>query len=193
MADAGERGVEAGDRGKAEGALAEGAGGEDFGGEEGLGGAGFRAAVKEQEGFAGANLGGGADEGPPEVFGGVSGGGFGLGFNLGFNLFCEQDFDEAGGLGRAGLGARSGAGGEETRGQDAGVVENEEIAGLEELRKIGEEVVAEGAGCAIEGRASGWSRAGRAGAGRSILPAGRSGSRRRALEFEFILATHSSR
>jgi hypothetical protein len=36
VADAGERGVEVGDRGEAEGALAEGAGGEDFGGEEGL-------------------------------------------------------------------------------------------------------------------------------------------------------------
>jgi len=107
VADAVERGVEAGDRGEAEGALAEGAGGEDFGGEERLGGAGFRAAVKEEEGIVGADLAGGADEGAPEIFGGVSGGGFGLGFNLGFNLLCEQDFDEAGGLGRAGLrGAR---------------------------------------------------------------------------------------
>ena len=111
MADAGERGVEVGDRGQAEGALAEWAGGEDFGGEEGLGGVGFRAAVKEQEGFAGADLAGWADEGPPEIFGGVggraSGLGFGLGFRLGFrlgfdfgfNLFGEEDFDEAGGRG----------------------------------------------------------------------------------------------
>jgi len=95
----GERGVEIGNRGKTEGALAKGAGGEDFGGEEGLGGSGFRAAVKEEEGIAGADLAGGADEGAPEIFGGVSGGGFGLGFNLGFNLFGEEDFDEAGGLG----------------------------------------------------------------------------------------------
>jgi hypothetical protein len=80
----------------------------------------------------------------------VGGGGVGLGFNLGFNLFGEQDFNEAGGLGRAGLRARSGAGGEEARGQDAGVVEDEEIAGLEELREVGEEVVAEGAGGAVE-------------------------------------------
>jgi len=65
---------------------------------------------------------------------------------LGFNLFGEQDFDEAGGLGRAALGVRAGAGGEEARGQDAGVVEDEEIAGLEELREVGEEVVAECAG-----------------------------------------------
>ena len=69
---------------------------------------------------------------------------------MGFNLFGEEDFDEAGGLGRAALGVRAGAGGEEARGQDAGVVEDEEIAGLKELREVGEEVVAECAGGAVE-------------------------------------------
>jgi len=154
VADAGERGVEVRGRGEAEGALAEGAGGEDFGGEEGLGGAGFRGAVKEEEGFAGADLAGGADEDAPEIFGRMGGGAGGLGFGLGFVLVCdlfgEEDFDEAGGLGRAVLGARADAGGEEARWQDAGVVENEEIAGLEELREIGEEVVAECSGGAVE-------------------------------------------
>jgi hypothetical protein len=142
--------VEIGNRGKTEGALAKGAGGEDFGGEEGLGGSGFRAAVKEEEGIAGADLAGGADEGAPEIFGGVSGGGFGLGFNLGFNLFGEEDFDEAGGLGRAGLRARAGTGGEEAGGQNARVVQDEQVAGLEELRETGEEAVGEDAGCAVE-------------------------------------------
>jgi len=81
VADAGERGVEVVDRGEAQGALAEGAGGEDFGGEEGLGGvladhlrAGLWGGLEEQEGFARANLAGGADEGAPEVFRRVSSG-----------------------------------------------------------------------------------------------------------------------
>ena len=98
----------------------------------------------------GRSLAGGADEGAPEIFGGVGGGDGGLGFGLGCDLFGEEDFDEAGWLGRAGLRARAGAGGEEARGQDAGVVENEEIAGLEELREVGEEVVAECSGGAVE-------------------------------------------
>jgi len=80
----------------------------------------------------------------------VGGGNGGLGFVLGCDLFGEEDFNEAGGLGRAVLGARADAGGEEARGQDAGVVQNEEIAGLEELREVGEEVVAKCSGCAVE-------------------------------------------
>jgi len=62
----------------------------------------------------------------------------------------EGDFEEAGGVGRAPLGAVAGAGGEETRRQDAGVVENEEVAGLKELREVGEEVVAQGSSGAVE-------------------------------------------
>ncbi len=41
---------------------------------------------------------------------------------------------------------QAGACGEEARRQDAGVVEDEEIAGLEVVGEVGEEVVGEGAG-----------------------------------------------
>ena len=65
-------------------------------------------------------------------------------------MFGEEDFDEAGGLGRVVLRVQTGACGVEARGKDAGVVEDEEIAGGEELREFGEEMVGEGAGVARE-------------------------------------------
>jgi len=44
----------------------------------------------------------------------------------------------------------AGAGGEEACGEDAGVVEDEEIAGVQEGWEVREEIVVEGAGCAVE-------------------------------------------
>jgi hypothetical protein len=69
----------------------------------------------------------------------------------GVEALGEEDFDAAGGDGRVGLGAEAGAGGVEARGENPGVVEDEEVAGVEELWEVGEEVVGEGAGAAVEG------------------------------------------
>ena len=46
-------------------------------------------------------------------------------------LLGEEDFDAAGGVGGVVLGVEAGAGGVEARGEDAGVVEDEEVAGAE--------------------------------------------------------------
>ncbi len=76
--------------------------------------------VGEEEVFAGMDFAAGADEGGPDVFVGVLVG----------ELLGEEDFDAAGGVGRVVLGVEAGAGGVEARGEDAGVVEDEEIAVL---------------------------------------------------------------
>ena len=63
----------------------------------------------------------------------------------------KEDFDAAGWIGRTGLCVRSScAGGEETRGNDAAVVEDEEVARMKKLGQIAEEVVAVLAGVAVE-------------------------------------------
>ena len=80
------------------------------------------------------------------------------------DLLGEENFDEAGGVGRVVLGACAAAGGKETRGQYAGVVQNEEIAGLEEVGEVGEEVVAQGPGCSVEDQ-----HAARSALGRRVL------------------------
>jgi hypothetical protein len=119
VADAGDEGVEVRGGGEAEGTLAEVAGGNDFGGEDGWG-IGGRGGIVEEKRLAGRELFGRAAEGAPEeAIRRVGRGG---------KLLGEEDFDAAGGCGRAGLGGGAGAGGEEARGQDAGVVEDEEVA-----------------------------------------------------------------
>jgi len=97
----------------------------------------------EVEGLAGVDFAGGFDEGSPEVFGGV-------GWVLRFDLLGEEDFYLASGNGGVWLGGEAGAGGEEARGEDARVVEDEEVAGLEVAGEVGEEVVGESAGGAVE-------------------------------------------
>jgi len=72
--------------------------------------------------------------------------GFGVGEALG-----EEDFDLAGGGGAFRLRGEAGAGGVEARGENAGVVEDEEVAGSEELWEIDEEAVCKGSGAAVEG------------------------------------------
>ena len=81
------------------------------------------------EGFAGLDFLGGRTRARPVVVA------IGVGERLG-----EEDFDVAGGCGGVVLRGEAGAGGEEARGEDAGVVEDEEVAGLEELREVGEVV-----------------------------------------------------
>lgn len=131
--DAEELRLAAGSRGEAEGAFAEGGGGEDFGFEQGWGsGCGF---VAEVETLARMDFAAGADEGGPVG---------------GSELLGEEDFDTAGGVGRVVLGAGAGAGGVEAGGDDAAVVEDEEVAGVEEVGKVREGVVAKGAGGALE-------------------------------------------
>ena len=89
--------------------------------------------------LTGLNFFGGADEGAPVVVA------FGVG-----EVFGEEDLDKAARLGRVVLCVQAGASGVEARGKDARVVEDEEIAGREELREIGEELVGEDAGGARE-------------------------------------------
>lgn len=120
---------------EAKGALAEVCGAEDFGFEDRIGMAG----AGEVEAFAGLDLAAGADEGSPDDFAGVPGA----------EVFGEEDFDAAGGAGRVALGMETGAGGEETRRENAGVIEDEEVAGAEAVGEVGEDVIGIGAGCAV--------------------------------------------
>lgn len=126
VADAVEGGVEVGDGLEADGALAMFAVGDDFC---------LETAVAEADDFSGENFAAGAHEGEP--------------FPLG-ELLGEHDLDAAGGV-MAGLGVESGALAVEARGDDAGVVEDEEVAGVKEGGKVAEVTVGEGSGGAIEG------------------------------------------
>jgi hypothetical protein len=86
--------------------------------------------------FAGLYLAAGADEGGPLVRA---------------ELLGEEDLNTAGGVRRAGLRiSAAGAGGVEARGDDAAVVEDEEVAGVEELREVAEKVIAILACVAVE-------------------------------------------
>ena len=91
--------------------------------------------VGEDEGLAGLDLAAGADERGPLVRG---------------ELLGEQDFDAAGGCGRARLRVQAEAMGEEPRGKDAGVVEDEEVAVAQMRGEIGEEVIFNRAGRAVD-------------------------------------------
>jgi hypothetical protein len=157
VADAGQRGVEVLDRGEAEGALTEGSGGEDLGGEHGHRVVLTRRCVclKKTQRLADLNLARGPNQRSPQVFAG--------GCRV-VDLLGEEDLYQSAGLGRVVLGACAAAGGKETRGQDAGVVQNEEIAGLEEVGEVGEEVVAQGPGCSVEDQ-----HAARSALGRRVL------------------------
>jgi hypothetical protein len=66
-------------------------------------------------------------------------------------LLGEKDFDAACGVWGTGLGMlAAGAGGVETGGEDAAVVEDEEVAGVEDFREIVEKKVVVVAGAAVE-------------------------------------------
>ena len=66
-------------------------------------------------------------------------------------LLRKQDFDATRRIRRACLGLRAArAGGVEARGDDAAVVEDEEVARVQEVRKVAEEVVAILTGMAVE-------------------------------------------
>ena len=95
--------------------------------------------VAEEEAFAGLDFAAGADEGGPDVFVGVLVG----------ELLGEEDFDAAGGVGRVVLGVEAGAGGVEARGEDAGVVEDQEVAFFQVRGKVGEVFVGVGVGVAV--------------------------------------------
>ena len=79
----------------------------------------------------------GADEGTPVV----------VTFRIG-EVFGEENLDKACRLRRVVLRVKAGACGVEARGKDAGVVEDEEVAGREKLWQISEEMVGEDAGAA---------------------------------------------
>jgi hypothetical protein len=108
----------------------------------------------EEERLAGVDFAGGLDERAPKVFREVGGG----------NLFGEEDFDLAGGLGGGGLSSEASAGSKETRGKDAGVVEDEKVAEAENVREICKPLVAEAARSTIEYKHS----AGATGGGRVL-------------------------
>jgi hypothetical protein len=66
-------------------------------------------------------------------------------------LLGKKDFDAASGVGGAGLGVpAAGAGGVEAGGENAAVVEDEEVAGAEDFWKIAEKKVVVVAGAAVE-------------------------------------------
>jgi len=114
--------------GEAKGALAEFSGREDLRREVWVG---------EVEGLAGLDLFCGLYKGCPVVV-------------LGGQPPGKKDFDVAAGSGAVVLCRKTGAGGVESCGQDAGVVEDKEIAGLQQLRKISEEMVGEPTRLAVE-------------------------------------------
>ena len=62
----------------------------------------------------------------------------------------EENFDLACGFGRVVLRVQAGAGAEKTRGENAGVVQDEQIAGAEDAGEVGEVSVFVGAGGAIK-------------------------------------------
>lgn len=70
-------------------------------------------------------------------------------------LAGKEDFDQAGWGGGVALGAQAGAAGEKAGGDDAGVVEDEEVAGTEEAREVEETAVGEGTGGAVDGEHAG--------------------------------------
>jgi hypothetical protein len=131
--------------------------GEDLGGEHGHRVVLARRCVclKKTQRLADLNLARRPNQRSPQVFAGVM---------RVLHLLGEEDFYQSAGLGRVVLGACAAAGGKETRGQDAGVVQNEEIAGLEEVGEVGEEVVAQGPGCSVEDQ-----HAARSALGRRVL------------------------
>ncbi len=65
-------------------------------------------------------------------------------------MLGEKDFDKTCGIGGVVLRVQPSARGVEPRREDARVVEDEEVAGCEELRELGEEMVGECAGIARE-------------------------------------------
>ena len=66
-------------------------------------------------------------------------------------MLGEKDFDAPSGVGGAGLGMlAAGAGGVEAGGENAAVVEDEEVAGAEDFREIAEKKVVVVAGAAVE-------------------------------------------
>ena len=126
VAGALERGVKVGNGLEADGALAVFTMGDDLS---------LQAAVAEADDFAGEDFAPGADEGEPLPLG---------------ELLGEHDLDAAGDV-VAGLGMEAGALAVEAGGDDAGVVEDEEVAGLKEGGKVAEVAVGEGSGGAVEG------------------------------------------
>ncbi len=70
---------------------------------------------------------------------------------MGGELLGEQDLNLTGRRRRVGLGTLAGAAGEESGGDDPGVVEDEEVSGAEICRKVGEGVVLECACGAVDG------------------------------------------
>ncbi len=129
MADALERGVEVGDGSEAQRALAEVAGGEHRSRQ-----ARDRAKWSVSPGWT--------------FFAGLTSADQSLW--LGGEPLREQDFDVAAGRGRVVLRGEAARGGEEARGKHAGVVEDQQVAGLEQRGQVGEVVVGEGAGAAVE-------------------------------------------
>jgi hypothetical protein len=66
-------------------------------------------------------------------------------------LLGEKDFDAASGVGGAGLGVLAAdAGSVEAGREDAAVVEDEEVAGVEDFREIAEKKIVVVAGAAVE-------------------------------------------
>jgi hypothetical protein len=143
VADLFEDGLEVGRGGEAEGAFAEVSGGEDFGFEERLG---FVGGVEEKA-LAGLNLAAGTNQGGPVLSSEVLG---------------EEDFDAAGGVGGVVLRLlAAGAGGVEASRDDSAVVEDQEVAGAEDLGEVAEVIVLILAGLAVEdehaaGASDGW-------------------------------------
>jgi len=122
VADFVEDRVEVGRGHEAEGAFAELSGGENFGFEDDI------FFVVEEETVAGLNLAAGADESGPVVRG---------------KLLGQEDFDAAGWVGGAVLGLLAArAGGVETGRNDAAVVEDQQVARLQDFGEVAEKIVA---------------------------------------------------
>ena len=126
VADAVELGVEVGVGREAEGSLSKFTGCYDFGAEFGF----FRLGAEDQ-GFTHGNLAAGLDEGGPGVWRLLAG---------------EEDLDACGGVAGLALGPQADAGGVEARRQNAGIVEDQKVAGAQVVGQAGEAVVGEGSG-----------------------------------------------
>lgn len=122
--------------GEAEGSFAEATGRDDLGLQERM----VEMWGGKEKVFADLNFAGGAAEGSPDDLAGV----------LRTEVFGEEDLDATGWVGRVGLGAEAGAGGEEAGGKDAGVVEDNEVAGAEVVGEVSEVIVDESSASAVE-------------------------------------------
>ncbi len=119
-------------RNKANCPFTEFSGGDNLGLQERL----FFAGCSEMKMLAGLNLATGANERRPLVF---------------VELLSEKNLDAACGVGRAGLRVETAcASGVEACGDNAAVVENEQVAGVEQVRQIAEKVVTIFSGLTIE-------------------------------------------